>query len=281
MCRHLAAESLAAALSSEVPYNTNAARVDAMDVSPESITSAANTAYGLLDRLVPFLTLAPPPANKKTQGSLGESRISAMVLTDAEDASLWLLSRLGPEHAGSQPGALLLALIQDAEKIMLPSSIVTASVDPQSASQLLDDFPGYVDLITSVFDIWLLLEAARVDSAKMHPAQGKLLFYLSQFLASSNEDKGLFERRLKKERVRLKKEQERATLEEDFRARDRFETGQSDIAGTMGPSAPVAVVQEMEEHASTTPPAAAPRQSDERKQAKSFGALREKRAARR
>jgi hypothetical protein len=156
MCRHLAAESLAAALSSEVPYNTNAARVDAMDVSPESITSAANTAYGLLDRLVPFLTLAPPPANKKTQGSLGESRISAMVLTDAEDASLWLLSRLGPEHAGSQPGALLLALIQDAEKIMLPSSIVTASVDPQSASQLLDDFPGYVDLITSVFDIWLL-----------------------------------------------------------------------------------------------------------------------------
>ena len=95
-------------------------------VAPPPVTPAppeCRECISLLLDLVPFLGYVPQ------RGPVDHGRT---LLASAQDATLYLLQRLGLDRAGSEPAQLALSLLCDAEKLIAPRRVRDAGTDALS-----------------------------------------------------------------------------------------------------------------------------------------------------
>ncbi len=198
-----------------------------------------------MEDLVPFLTAKPSTPSKAPSQAARGGEHAFTILDSAEDAGLWLLSRMRPEEIGAQNGngsaaELLDALLEDSQALLEPQAIAAAAstaVDQQSGPQTVQNrYPASGNTLAFGLDLWSLFDRPasqrpdRQDRSKQRPThvQAKLAMYLARYLhslkiPSSSRTRVDLSQCIAKERRRLKREMERAELEEGLHAKHRFE----------------------------------------------------------
>lgn len=167
---------------------------------PTAIRSEAEgIARERVESLVPFLFVDGRRKPKSDAGFLDSSsneQYAQTLLRNAEEATLWIVSRLGTE-CGRSPAATLLYLYKDVEALLREPKVAIAEAECQGISMLERAFA----------DLYAIASKA---------AQRKLLFYAAVW--SKSQCSKTIAEAIAKEMARLGAEVERAEDEERWRA---------------------------------------------------------------
>ncbi|KAK0546845.1 hypothetical protein OC844_007216 [Tilletia horrida] len=241
---------------------------DATDVPDPSPSSSASTGarprrllapvlQSLFSDLVPFLTAAAPPAPpashgttnttskraKQEQGGPNDSgnKFPELVLVDAEDVVLWLLSRMQPvvEHADVRPTTLLRNMLARTADVLEESKIISAIHDgdedlPESGlgEDLRARLAARSRALGVLADIWTLFSSSPSKKAEEQRTRRKLVFYAAVLLVQLGSER--VERVVREVRGQVMKLEREAEVE---RERDGLEAWTRGAASHARPTA--------------------------------------------
>lgn len=169
-------------------------------VAPPPVTPAppeCRECISLLLDLVPFLGYVPQ------RGPVDHGRT---LLASAQDATLYLLQRLGLDRAGSEPAQLALSLLCDAEKLITPRRVRDAATD------------AHAPVAWALADLHAMIDPRDGDRslrARRTAAARKLLFYARMSQSAPPDAYVRLQRHIQLEAARLEREEdERVRLEQ-------------------------------------------------------------------